>query len=128
MKAVISRRLHRYAGGPYEPLAGWRHLAITQRHTMGYFAHQMLWLVDVAYPHVPAVRVVRDNLNIHRMASLYQTFPVAEARRIVKQLEFHHTTKQASWLGPVLSAPQGWRVFVRRVDRGPVKGSQYRRA
>ena len=81
-----------------EPLAGWRHVAITERRTMPDFAHQMRWLVDVAYPHAPGVRVVLDNLNTHRMASLYETFPAAEARRIVKRLEFHHTPKHASWL------------------------------
>ena len=81
-----------------EPLAGWRHVAITDRRTMQDFAHQMRWLVDTAYPDAPVVRVVLDNLNIHRMASLYETFPAAEARRIVKRLEFHHTPKHASWL------------------------------
>ena len=81
-----------------EPLAGWRHVAITQRRTMQDFAHQMQWLVDVAYPHATVIRVVLDNLNTHRMASLYETFPAAEARRIVKRLEFHHTPKHASWL------------------------------
>ena len=55
------------------------------------FAHQMQWLVDEAYPDAPVIRVVLDNLNTHRMASLYETFPAAEARRIVKRLEFHHT-------------------------------------
>ena len=62
------------------------------------FAHQMQWLVDVAYPDAPVVRVVLDNLNTHRMASLYETFPPAEAGRIAKRLEFHHTPKHASWL------------------------------
>ena len=62
------------------------------------FAHQMQWLVDTAYPDASVIRVVLDNLNIHRMASLYETFPAAEARRIVKRLEFHHTPKHASWL------------------------------
>ncbi len=81
-----------------EPLAGWRHLAITERRTMPDFAHQMRWLVDVAYPNAPVVRVVLDNLNTHRMASLYETFPPVEARRIAKRLEFHHTPKHASWL------------------------------
>ena len=56
-----------------EPLAGWRHVAITERRTMQDFAHQMRWLVDVAYPDAPVVRVVLDNLNTHRMASLYET-------------------------------------------------------
>ena len=36
-----------------EPLAGWRHLAITERRTMQDFAHQMRWLVDEAYPDAP---------------------------------------------------------------------------
>ena len=39
----------------------------------------------------PVVRVVMDNLNTHRPASLYETFPAPEARRIAKRLEFHYT-------------------------------------
>ena len=81
-----------------EPRRGWRHVTITRRRTMQDFAHQMRWLVDEAYSDVPVVRVVLDNLNTHRMASLYETFPPAEARRIVKRLEFHHTPKHGSWL------------------------------
>ena len=49
-------------------------------------------------PHAPVVRVVLDNLNTHRMASLYETFPPPEARRIAKRLEFHRTSKHANWL------------------------------
>ena len=71
-----------------EPLAGWRHVAITQRRTMA----------DVAYPQASVLPVVLDNSNIHRPASLYETFPPTEARRIVKRLEFHYTPKHASWL------------------------------
>ena len=47
---------------------------------------------------VPVIRLVLDNLNTHRMASLYETFPAPEARRIAKRLEFHHTPKHGSWL------------------------------
>ncbi len=81
-----------------EPLQGWRHVEVTQRRTMEDFAHQMRWLVDQAYPEAQVVRVVLDNLNTHRPASLYQAFPAPEARRIVKRLEFHHTPKHGSWL------------------------------
>ncbi len=81
-----------------EPLQGWRHVAITQRRTQQDFARQMRWLVDEAYPEAPVVRVVLDNLNTHRPASLYEAFPAPEARRIVKRLEFHHTPKHGSWL------------------------------
>ena len=31
------------------------------------------------------------------MASLYETFPAGEARRIVKRLEFHHSPKHDGW-------------------------------
>ena len=81
-----------------EPKAGWRHVAITERRTKEDFALQMRWLVDQAYPDVPVVRVVLDNLNTHRVASLYETFPPAEARRIAQRLEFHYTPKHGSWL------------------------------
>ena len=59
-----------------EPLAGWRHVAVTERRTMVMvdFAHQMRWLVDEAYPEAEKIRVVLDNLNIHKPASLYQAF------------------------------------------------------
>ena len=81
-----------------EPLAGWRHVAVTERRTREDFAHQMRWLVDEAYPDVPVIRLVLDNLNTHRKGSLYQTFPAAEARRIAQRLEFHYTPKHGSWL------------------------------
>ena len=54
----------------------------------------------VAYD-APVMRVVLDNLNIHRMASLYETSPAAGDCRIVKRLEPHHTAKPASWLNMV---------------------------
>ena len=56
----------------------------------------MRWLVDEAYPEVPVVRLVVDNLNTHRKASLYETFPSPEARRIAQWLEFHHMPKHGS--------------------------------
>lgn len=37
-------------------------------------------------------------MNIHKPASLYETFPPQQARRILKQLEFHFTPKHGSWL------------------------------
>ena len=98
-----------------EPKAGWRHVAITQRRTMEDFAHRMRWLVDEAYPEVPVVRVVLDNLNTHRMASLYETFPPAEARRIAKRLEFHYTPKHGSWLN---MAEMEFSVLARACLRG----------
>jgi hypothetical protein len=82
----------------FEPLVGQRHIEVTQRRTKQDFAHQMRWLVDVAYPDVECVEVVLDNLNTHKPASLYETFEPAEANRILKRLNFHYTPKHGSWL------------------------------
>ena len=71
---------------------------MTGQRTMRDFARQMKWLVDEGYPEAEVIRVVLDNLNTHRAASLYETFAPEEARRIVKKLEFHYTPKHGSWL------------------------------
>jgi hypothetical protein len=81
-----------------QPKAGWRHVAVTEQRTKVDFAQQMKWLSDEAYPQAEVIRVVLDNLNTHRPASLYEAFAPAEARRILRRLEFHHTPKHGSWL------------------------------
>ena len=81
-----------------EPQAGWRHVAVTEQRTMLDFANQMKWLVDVAYPEAQGIRLVMDNLNTHRAASLYEALAPEEARRMIKKLEFHDTPKHGSWL------------------------------
>ena len=97
-----------------EPLAGWRHVAVTERRTMVDFAQQMRWLADEAYPASEKIRVVLDNLNTHKPASLYETFEPKEARRIRKRLEFHYTPKHGSWLN---MAEIEFSVLPRRVLR-----------
>ncbi len=62
------------------------------------YAKVVRWLVDEVYPHAEYIRLVQDNLNPHTPASFYETFPPAEARRILQRLEFHYTPKHGSWL------------------------------
>ena len=81
-----------------EPLAGWRHVEVTAQRTMQDYAKVVRWLVDEVYPHAEYIRLVQDNLNTHTPAALYETFPPAEARRILQRLEFHYTPKHGSWL------------------------------
>ncbi len=81
-----------------EPQRGWRHVEVTHQRTMRDFAEQMKWLVDVGFPEAARVRVVMDNLNTHKAASLYERFAPEEARRILRKLEFHYTPKHGSWL------------------------------
>jgi len=79
----------------------WRHVEVTDRRTNIDFAEQMRQLVDVHYPKARVIRVVLDNLSTHKPASLYKAFPAAEARRLLRRLEFHFTPKHASWLNMV---------------------------
>jgi hypothetical protein len=81
-----------------EPQAGWRHVTVTAHRTACDFAQQMQWLVDDCYPEAEVIRVILDNLNTHKIASLYETFAPPEARRIARKLELHYTPKHGSWL------------------------------
>ena len=81
-----------------EPLTGWRQVTVTERRTAVEWAHQIRDLVDVHYPQAERIRLVMDNLNTPKVASLYEAFAPAEARRIAQHLEIHHTPKHGSWL------------------------------
>jgi DDE superfamily endonuclease len=65
------------------------------------YAQCMRKLVDVHYPNATCIRVVQDNLSTHSAGALYEAFAPAEARRILRRLEFHYTPKHASWLNTV---------------------------
>jgi len=79
----------------------WRKVKVTDRRANEDFALCMRELVDGDYPNADQVRVVMDNLSTHTASALYQTFPAAEARRILRRLEFHYTPRHASWLNMV---------------------------
>ena len=81
-----------------EPLAGKRHVAVTERRTRKDWALQIKQMLDERYPDAIKVRLVMDNLNTHNVASLYETFEPKEARRLAERLEIHHTPKHGSWL------------------------------
>jgi transposase len=79
----------------------WRHAKVTDQRTCVDFAECMRDLVDEHYPAAERIRVVMDNLSTHSAGALYQAFEPAEARRILRKLEFHFTPKHASWLNMV---------------------------
>jgi transposase len=79
----------------------WRKVKVTERRAAEDYAQCMRELVDVHYPDAECIRVVQDNLSTHSAGALYQAFPPAEARRILRRLEFHYTPKHASWLNMV---------------------------
>ena len=81
-----------------EPLAGRRHVAITERRTRKDWDAFIKAMLDERYPQATKVRLVMDNLNTHSTASLYEAFAPEEARRLAGRLEIHYTPKHGSWL------------------------------
>ena len=81
-----------------EPLAGKRHVLVTDRRTRLDWAKAMRELSDVHYPEAEVIVVVMDNLNTHSPASFYEAFEPEEAHRLANRFEFHYTPKHGSWL------------------------------
>ena len=81
-----------------EPLAGKRHVTVTEHRTRKDWAQQIKHMLDDRYPDAIKVRLVMDNLNTHTMASLYEMFEPQEARRLANRLDIHYTPKHGSWL------------------------------
>jgi DDE superfamily endonuclease len=81
-----------------EPLRGWRHVRVSAQRTRVDWAWTIKELVDVYYPQAERIVLVMDNLNTHSPASLYETFPPPEAKRLADRLEIHYTPKHGSWL------------------------------
>jgi hypothetical protein len=81
-----------------EPLAGKRHVAVTEHRTRKDWAMQIKQMLDERYASATKVRLVMDNLNTHNIASLYETFEPNEARRLAQRLDIHYTPKHGSWL------------------------------
>jgi len=81
-----------------EPLAGWRKAVVSERRTAVDWAIELQRLLDEEYADSTRVILVCDQLNIHRLASLYEAFAPTTARRLLKRLELHHSPKHGSWL------------------------------
>ncbi len=82
----------------FEPLAGQRHVMITDSRKRTDFANCIEMIEDEYYPNCEKIVLVMDNLNTHSIASLYTAFPPEKARRLAEKLEIHYTPKHASWL------------------------------
>ena len=82
----------------FEPLAGQRDVAVTERRTKKDDAERLRQLSDEVYPEAEVIVLVQDNLNTHSPASLYEAFAPAEAQRLAARFEFHYTPKHGSWL------------------------------
>jgi hypothetical protein len=81
-----------------EPLGSWRKVNVRQRKTSIDWAYEVKELLNEDYPEAEKVILVCDNLNTHKIASLYEAFEPRQARQLAERLEMHHTPKHGSWL------------------------------
>ena len=81
-----------------EPLGSWRKVNVRQQRTSIDWAYEIKELLDKDYRQAHKVVLVCDNLNTHKIASLYEVFDPQEALRLAKRLEIHYTPKHGSWL------------------------------
>ena len=81
-----------------EPLTGKQHVDARKKRTAMDFAEVVKWIVDDLYPEADKIILVLDNLNTHKVGSLYKRFKAPEANRIMSKLEFHYTPKHGNWL------------------------------
>ena len=82
----------------FAPLEGWRRVEVRERRTKVDWAQVIKGLVDEDYADKDRIVLVMDNLNTHKLSSLYEAFEPSEARRIAERLEIHYTPKHGSWL------------------------------
>jgi len=81
-----------------EPLAGRRHVEVSERRGRLEWAEFVRAMLEERHPNAKKVVLVMDNLNTHNVASLYERYPAGEARRLAERLEIHYTPKHGSWL------------------------------
>ena len=84
----------------FEPRTGKRIAEVREHRTKKDFA-QFMDKLSQEYPQAESIRLVLDNLNTHRPASFYTTFPAAKACALRQRFEMIYTPKHASWLNMI---------------------------
>lgn len=82
----------------FEPLGGWREVIVRDQRTKMDWAACVRQLLEEHYPEAEQVVLVMDNLNTHKLSSLYEAFEPTEARRLAERLDIHYTPEHGSWL------------------------------
>ena len=80
------------------PLAGQRRVQGPERRTALDFAPVLQEWVDAQYPQAEQMGLVMDTLHTHTLASLYEAFAPAAARRVRERRERHDTPQHGRWL------------------------------
>lgn len=83
--------------GAIEPLTGKCKTAVHEHRTKKDLA-EFIKSVAAMYPDAEKIVLVWDNLNTHKMGSLYDAFDPETARLLARRFEVHYTPKHGSWL------------------------------
>ncbi len=83
--------------GAIEPLTGSCRGEARERGTKTDLA-QFLKAVAADYPEADSIVLAWDNLNTHKIGSLYEALPPEEARSLKNRFEIHYTPVHGSWL------------------------------
>lgn len=81
-----------------EPLRGQREIFVKENHNRMSWAEVVRVIAEEMYPEAEKITVVQDNLSAHKPSALYELLPAAQARAILRRIEFVHTPKHGSWL------------------------------
>jgi hypothetical protein len=102
----------------FEPLAGRRNVEVTDRRTKKDYAQCLRKIADEMYPDAEVIVLIHDNLNTHSLASLYEAFEPAQAKRLADRFEVHYTPKHGSWLdmAEIELSILGRQCLSRRID------------
>ena len=72
----------------FAPLDGWCRVEVRERRAKVDWAQVIKRLVDEDYADTDRIVLVMDNLNTHKLSSLYEAFEPAEARRIAERRRY----------------------------------------
>src|SRR3954451_1017125 len=82
----------------FGPLAGWRHVAVTEGRQRGDWARFVAALLEGRHAEAERLVLAMDRLDTHSRASLYEVFPPEQAKRPADRLEVRHTPEHGSRL------------------------------
>ena len=87
----------------FDPHRGWRNVKVTDRRAAVDYAHCMRELVDVHYPDAACIRVVQDNLSIHKPGALYEALRARRgpAHPAPPRIPLHPEARQLAQYGRV---------------------------
>jgi len=105
----------------FEPLAGWRHVEIKDKHTRIEWATIVSDLVENRYKDAEKITLVEDNLSAHKPSAMYELFEPERAKKILNKIEFVFTPKHGSWLD---MAESELSVLTRQCIKGRIENKE----